>query len=208
MHDEGNVLSGLAEAVRGSVQGIGAGLRAGAAAVSAMLGMPAGQALPGSSSSGSWPGEAVLAGGMASNVGGMGRAGGSNEGELSIAAALAAAGFGGGAAAAAAAALGRSSSGNSAASAATAVPASSCSGSSAGGWPAGLNASRLSNSSGASHSRNSSVSNVPRMMQHGLPVQHAVGGGASAGPLQALLMQLPLVQGGDSYSSPLAAHRY
>ncbi|WIA16079.1 hypothetical protein OEZ85_012804 [Tetradesmus obliquus] len=26
--------------------------------------------------------------------------------------------------------------------------------------------------------------------------------------LVALLMQLPLVQGGDSYSSPLAAHRY
>jgi hypothetical protein len=73
-----------------------------------------------------------------------------------------------------------------------------------GGWPAGINAVRLSSGSGDSHSRNSSISNVAGMMQLGMPAvgMPAVGGGGGGGcvgSLQALLMQLPVVQGGNAY---------
>jgi hypothetical protein len=185
IHDEGNVLSGLAEAVRSSVQGVGAGVRAGGAAVSAMFGMSAGPAVPTNNSSLS--GASGVAGGVVSSM----RRAGSAEGDSAVAAALAAAGFGG------VAGLGRAVSTNSHGSSSV-VAASSCSGSTGGCWPAGINVARLSSASGDSHSRNSSISNAPGVVQHGMPAVGGVGGGCT-GSLQALLMQLPLVPGGDVY---------
>jgi hypothetical protein len=75
-----------------------------------------------------------------------------------------------------------------------------------------MNDARLSSGSGATHSRNSSISTVPGMMQHSMPGMAGVGGvataGACNGSLQALLLQLPLVQGGEPFSSAMTAQGY
>jgi hypothetical protein len=190
------VLSGLAEAVRSSVQGIGNGLRADGAAVSAMLGMPpAGAAVTSSSSSG-WQGEVSgavgLAGGFGGNMGGIATV----EGEMPIAAALAAAGFG-------RSVSSTSHASSSVASGAVGVLASRSNGSSASGaWPAALNVMRMSSGSGTSHSRDRSSGNTAGLMmgQHGMSAGGGVASAGASGPVQALLMQLPLVQGGSAYS--------